>query len=245
MSLNKILYKSLGSDVSVKDVDLTKRTVTGYFASFTDKPDSDGDIISPTAFSKTLQERGVNSKKSRIVHLYQHQFDKVLARPSVLKTDSFGLYFESKIADTTLGNDVLTLYQEGILDEHSIGFNVIKSEYSEELGANVLKEIRLWEGSTVTWGANENTPFMGAKGLNNPNVFKEQLETIYKKLKRLNVSDETYIEIEIGIKQLISMCETEAGDTSKNSDIDVNAEMFGYSLQSKLLIEKINQKVRG
>lgn len=245
MSLNKIQYKNIDAGISVKDVDLSKRTVTGYFAAFGTEKDSDGDIISPTAFSKTLRERGTESTKSRIVHLYQHQYDKVLARPSVLKTDSTGLYFESKIANTTLGNDVLTLYQEGILTEHSIGFQVVKSEYDEQLEANVLKEVKLWEGSTVTWGANENTPYLGAKSMLSPNLFKEQLEGIYKKLKRLNVSDETYAEIEIGLAQLISMCDAEAGNTLDKSGFNANAEMLGYSVQTKLLINKINQKIKG
>ena len=147
----------------VKDVDTEGRTVTGYFSTFNFK-DSDGDIIVPGAFTKTIQERGPVGK-NRIFHLWQHRSDMILGKPTVLMEDAKGLYFETTFAKTALGNDALQLYLDGILNEHSIGFNVIQHERNEDEDTTLIKEVRLWEGSTVTWGANENTYATGVKEL--------------------------------------------------------------------------------
>ena len=56
-------------DLKVSDVSLKSRQVKGYFASF-DTLDSDRDIIRKGAFTKSIQERGVNSTGNRkIAHL--------------------------------------------------------------------------------------------------------------------------------------------------------------------------------
>src|ERR1700722_20830903 len=150
--------KSAG-DISLKDIDRSKRTVMGYFASF-NTLDSDGDIFAPGAFAKSLDEN-----KARIMHLLQHDPMRPIGRPSVLKEDETGLYFETPIAQTELGDDVLQLYLDGVYNEHSVGFQLIQSNHDEAKHANIITEAKLWEGSTVTWGANHNTPFIGVKNL--------------------------------------------------------------------------------
>ena len=71
------------------------------------------------------------------------------------------LRFESVMSKSTLGNDTLIQYQEGILaKEHSVGFNIIQRS---ESNPEEITEIKLWEGSTVTFGANPNTPVIGIK----------------------------------------------------------------------------------
>ena len=147
----------------VKDVDTAGRTVTGYFSTFNFK-DSDGDILVPGAFKKSIDERGP-SGKNRIFHLWQHWTSDILGKPKILAEDKDGLYFETHIAKTSLGDDVLQLYMDRIINEHSIGFNIVQSERDEESSTTTIKEVKLWEGSTVTWGANENTPTVGIKAV--------------------------------------------------------------------------------
>lgn len=156
-------YQTKNTGGKLKDVDTTGRTVCGYFASF-NTLDSDGDMFAPGSFAKSLNENG-----SRIMHLLQHNTMQPIGRPTVLKEDNTGLYFETPIAKTQLGDDVLQLYRDGVYKEHSVGFEMINSQQSSVDSrqsaepVNVIKEARLWEGSTVTWGANANTPFMGMK----------------------------------------------------------------------------------
>lgn len=202
--------KSIGG--ILKDVDTTGRTICGYFASFNTK-DSDGDMFAPGCFAKSL-----NENKARIMHLLQHNTLQPIGRPNVLKEDDHGLYFETPVANTTLGNDVLQLYMDGVYKEHSVGFEMINAtsgNHSDDTPVNIIKEAKLWEGSTVTWGANQNTPFTGLKsespfsglgqGLLAQNILDEALERstlIYKQLHRGSLHDDTYTLLEIELKQL-------------------------------------------
>ena len=188
----------------VKDVDRKSRTVTGYFSTFNFK-DSDGDIIVATAFDKTIAERGPDSARQRIMHLWQHDSFQPLSKPRMLKADGTGLYFESVIADTTLGNDILALYEGGVITEHSIGFNTILTETDEETQTTYIKEARLWEGSSVTWGANEMTPFTGFKSLmDSPEKVEKHVKSIFKALRNSPISDETAESLEIWVNQLLT-----------------------------------------
>lgn len=207
-------YQTKNAGGMVKDVDTAGRTVTGYFASFNTR-DSDGDMFAPGCFAKSIAENG-----NRIMHLLQHNTLQPIGRPRLLKEDSTGLYFETPVANTQLGNDVLQLYRNGVYKEHSVGFEMIQSgneTHSDGAPLNVIKEAKLWEGSTVTWGANANTPFMGIKkaeaapngntgGL--MNIIDEALERstlIYKQLHYGNLHDDTYTLLEIEMKQLQSL----------------------------------------
>lgn len=130
----------------LKELDLDARIVKAYVSVF-DFKDMDGDIIRKGAFKKTIQEN-----LPRIQHLYQHDPYKPIGKILSLEEDDYGLLMTSKLSTSTLGEDVWKLYTEGILREHSIGFNVMKRDPEDP---NIFTEVRLWEASTVTWGANE------------------------------------------------------------------------------------------
>lgn len=194
------------TDLAVKDVDTSKRTVTGYFAAF-GNIDSHNDIIVEGAFAKTLAERGPSSAHPRIKHLWQHDAWSLIGAPSVLKEDSHGLYFETTIAKTRLGDDVLTLYQEGVITEHSIGYHVIDSSVEQLDSGPVqrLKEIRLFEGSAVTWGSNPNTPVTGIKSIfGDDDAIERKILSLRKVLESSNISDEIGASLDIYMNQLIT-----------------------------------------
>jgi HK97 family phage prohead protease len=167
----------------MEDVDESTRTVVGYLSAF-DKLDSDNDIIRQGAFSKSLQERGVESSSNRqIAHLRNHDWEHQIGKFTEIYEDNFGLKFVSKLGRSTKGNDAFLDYQDGILNEHSIGFNYVKDKISEvEDSTNPqgkfyeITEVKLWEGSGVTFGANEFTPVL--------DVSKSVLESDY--LLKLN-----------------------------------------------------------
>ena len=185
---------------SVKDLDNKGRTVTGYFSAF-DNVDADGDVIVKGAFSRTLRERGPQGK-NRIMHLWQHDPYRPIGKPSVLQEDDKGLYFETYLHDTTLGNDTLKLYEAGIINEHSIGFRVV-GEPEERDGVSYLKEIMLWEGSSVTWGANEETPAAGVKALfTDDTTLQAEIDRIQKFLRKGDVTDDTFHMLEYKLEQL-------------------------------------------
>jgi HK97 family phage prohead protease len=202
-SPKKLLTKNYTIDITNVDVD--SRTICGY-ASMFNNIDSDGDLIIKGAFAKTLLENGVDSINPRIFHLYQHDVTQVLGRPSLLIEDEKGLYFETTIARTKLGDDVLQLYKEGIINEHSIGFQTVKSQTVKHpiTGQlyNEILEIRLYEFSTVTFGANANTPFLGFKSqFEDPESVTEQFDKVSKMLKG-EITPETTQLLTIYLNQL-------------------------------------------
>ena len=198
MRQGKKSYQYKGFDAEVRDVDLKTRTVTGYFAQF-GMVDSDGDSIMKNAFMKSIQENGPDSAKPRIMHLYQHDTKMPLGRPKVLVEDEYGLYFESDIVDTTYGTDVLKLYEAGVINEHSIGFQTVRATPKD--GYNQIDEVRLFEGSTVTFGANENTPFTGFKNMT-PDKAIERVKNMTSAVRSGTFTDDTFHLLEIQLKQL-------------------------------------------
>ena len=200
-----MLYKDLTVE-AVTDVDQIKGIVTGYFSIFGNK-DSDGDIILPGAYKKTLRENGPESEKARILHLYMHDSYKVLAKPNVLKEDKKGLYFESKISLTALGKDVLQLYMDKVLTEHSIGYQIVKREVDESTDTQKLIELKLWEGSTVSWGANMEALVESVKGIDD----KDAVSKLITKMDALETAikgsytDDTARQLEISLKQIQQM----------------------------------------
>ena len=226
--MNEVMLFKNTKGGSIKDVDTAKGIVTGYFSIFGNK-DSDGDIIMPGAFAKTIQENGPKSQHPRILHLLQHDIWKPLGKPSVLEEDAKGLYFEDTISKTSYGRDALQLYLDGVLTEHSIGYNVIKREVDETTETTKLLELKLWEGSTVSWGANMEALVTGMKSLDKKTLF----DTLLKKMSALqkavkgNYTDETAYQLEIEllqIQQLIKSLSELEPDTTQGKEEPMTAE---------------------
>jgi uncharacterized protein len=191
-----MIYKNISQGI-IEDVDDVKGVVTGYFSAF-NNIDSDGDVIVSGAYKKTVAENGPNGK-NRIMHLLQHNPLMPLAKPMELIEDGKGLRFVSKITETSYGKDVIKLYAEGVFNEHSVGFEIVKSD--NKAGYREIREIKLWEGSTVTWGANPNTPIESMKSWDKPKS-EEMLSKFCNILRNGDLTDESMIQLEIGLKQL-------------------------------------------
>tara|TARA_R110000751_G_scaffold68819_3_gene139970 strand:- start:883 stop:1692 length:810 start_codon:yes stop_codon:yes gene_type:complete len=177
-------YRNMAGSLVIKDVDTKSGIVAGYFSA-TGNIDADGDLIEKGAFSKSIQERGANTTGNRkISHLAFHDVRRPVGNIEVLKEDDKGLYFESKMGSHTDGQDALKMYDSGIIREHSIGFQYIADktkwiELEESKSADIpmtaqgkdfiesmagyyqISEVKLWEGSFVTFGANSETPSFG------------------------------------------------------------------------------------
>lgn len=137
--------------------------------------DEPPDLIELGAFAKTLQERGP-AGANRIRVLWQHWWEKVIGIPLVLVEHgrdllpqsvlmkfpeaTGGLYAKTQfVLDVQQGREAYALYKAGAMAEWSIGFDSITSQWEKlnDLSFRRLKELRLWEYSPVTWGANPGT----------------------------------------------------------------------------------------
>lgn len=185
-------------DTGIKDFDMKSRTVTGYFSRF-GNIDHDNDMLMPGAFKKSINERGSDGKNI-IPHLADHKMDtnNLLSKPKLYEVADGG-FFESTMTDTTKAQDILKQYRDGLINQHSFGFKTLakndKNAYRE------VKEVLLYEVSTVVLGVNDNTPFEGFKSLSKP----QQIER-YMLLKKCydngDYSDEFFQVIEAQIKQI-------------------------------------------
>lgn len=197
---NILEYKGIAtSENTIKDIDEKEGRITGYFSVF-GNVDSDGDMMMPGCFKKTLQE---NYK--RIKHLYQHDPWKPLSGTKdnklVVQEDAFGLYFDSTVSKTSWGRDTIRLYVDGVVDEQSFGFQTVKSNDKE--GRREITEVKLWEGSTVTWGANELTITTGVKSLFTVESLTKKMDSIIKSLRNGKYeNEEIFDQLELYFKQL-------------------------------------------
>lgn len=181
---------------SVDDVDSKSRRVTGYLSSFGNK-DFDGDIIVKGAYAKTLKER-----RDQILFLHQHNWDTPFGGFDELEEDEKGLRFVSApfVKGVSFHEDALKLYEAGVYKEHSVGFITVKAENEEETRTRYIKEIKLYEGSVVTIGANDQTPFTGFK--TGMKEIQERTSAIMKAIRTGNFTDKTFLQLEIALKQL-------------------------------------------
>lgn len=191
--------------LAVKDVDKEKGIVQAYYSNY-GSIDSDMDIIESGSAGKTIQERGPDGS-NRIKHLKNHSSWEVPGALIELGEDEVGGWFISQLAKhngeySTVAKDTLIEYHAGIITEHSHGFETIKSD-RDEAGINHIKEIRLWEVSSLTaWGANANTPVRGLKELDNPYLILQALDNVNKYLSVGEFSDELLQMMESRHKKL-------------------------------------------
>ena len=201
-----VVYKSLALAFKV---DSESRTVSGYLAAF-GNVDSDGDMLIQGCFTKSLQERGVGSKTARkIAYLWQHDMREPIGKFTKLEEDSTGLYFEAVLDKVPRGDQALTQYQSGTLNQHSIGYKYLwdKVELDDQNNCLIVKELDLFEGSVVTLGANENTPFTGMKAADIESQRNQLDRDIETSLKGLDY-DKQY-QLRQLIARAISLAETE------------------------------------
>jgi HK97 family phage prohead protease len=206
------LYKCKNFDLEVKDIDKKSRIVTGYFSTFGNL-DSDGDIMMPGAFKRSIQDWGPEGK-GRIKHLQNHNTNLPLGRPIVLKEDTMGLYYESKLVETSFGTDFIKMVEGGLITEHSIGFSTIREQ--KTASGNEIQDVKLFEGSSLTaWGANEDTPMLGFKSVYQVEELKEEIRRFEKFIRHSDATDETIDLCIIKVRQLAQAVEalsTKASD---------------------------------
>jgi hypothetical protein len=217
---------------STKDVDFSKRTVkvipnTFYWY------DSDGDILIKGSTTKSIADRGPESTApGKIKNIYAHDMKVPIGKPTLMDErveDGMNCqYAESEILNTTKGNDTLIEYQEGVIDQHSIGFQymsagldlitqddsqwtkwmsmIMNPKDAEENGyAFIVSDIKQYEWSPVSFGANSLTPYLGVKSDNKDGLalkVMERVELLGKQLRHGKQSDETMYGYEIEILQL-------------------------------------------
>ena len=202
------LFQTKNIDFQIKDIDTAGRRVKMALSRF-NNVDSDGDIIVKGAFSKSIQERGPDSQSNRkIKFLRYHDFENQIGVFKQLEETPDYLLAYADLGRSTKGNDAFLDYQDGIITEHSIGFQTINDKIEiRQDGTQILKEVILWEGSAVTFGANSETPlFSVSKGNSEDYLDKlnKKMNGLTNALKNGKGTDERLESIEMNIR----VCQT-------------------------------------
>lgn len=241
------LFSTKDCNLQIKDIDTSKRMVKGYFASF-GNVDSDGDQFQKGCFAKSISENGPISSKPRIKYLAFHNPELLPGKLKELGEDERGLYFTVEMLDTQLGKDILTQYEEGILTEHSVGFVMMQNYYDQQKACNMITEVKLFEGSVVTWGANMNTPVTEIKDfLHNPTKVIDRYNKLSQVLRKGNISDELGQQLELEVMQLQKLyndvvkalkgkkpVQTTSNDKEPLTEIDTLLDKFNNRLKNGL-----------
>ena len=104
---------------------------------------------------------------------------------------------------TETGEDVLKMYEAGLINQHSIGFSTINSSVGKD-GVRTITELKLYEGSAVLWAANPETPTISVKAEVKKEQLATRLEKLLKAFKGGRFTDETFALMEIEIKGIQS-----------------------------------------
>jgi HK97 family phage prohead protease len=160
---------------------LSDNEFEGY-ASYFNNIDSYDDIIERGAFKKTIAEN-----KGRVKVLWQHDAAEPIGIPKEMFEDENGLYVKAKISMTDTGKKAMTLIKDGVITEMSIGYDVVKDEFKMMGNRRVrmLKEVRLWEFSPVTFAANDKAKIMKMRSLLE-NVKHDNMDLIMNYIKSLD-----------------------------------------------------------
>lgn len=217
----------------IKGVDSKKGIVEGYLSAW-DVIDSDGDMLMRGAFQKSIAERGPKSSNNRkIAFLRAHSIDSPVGKFMELEEDATGLRYVAQMSQSTLGRDTMTLMEEGILNEHSIGYRRLRDKEEMNQDYNAVKEVMLMEGSILTFGANSQTPVIGVKSEDKPEVRKslyERMEKLAKMIRKGHLTDDSYhlLEIELlQIKQSLESLDVMEPPSTPNNE---PTEIYKFSL---------------
>lgn len=130
----------------LKDLDKSKRIAIIAHATY-DNIDRVGDISRKGMFTKTWSE-----SKADLNFYLNHNDEQAPGKVEDVYEDNHNAYTKAWMGTHTLGNDVLTMMDEGIIKKASFGYITVKSNPLTQNGRKVreLKEVRHLETSVLT-----------------------------------------------------------------------------------------------
>ena len=158
----------------LKTLDENAGIIEGYVAVFTNL-DGNGDVIDRGAFTKTLREAHETKDRNKVPYLYpllwQHRESEPIGGILEAHEDDHGLFIRGQYdMSTELGQRAYSGAKMGYLRGLSIGYDPVKTLYRDK--ARHLTEVKLWEGSPVTFPANMDAQVIAVKQQEGPDETK-------------------------------------------------------------------------
>lgn len=229
-------HKSI--DGGIVDVDSTSRRIVTNWSGL-GNIDFDKDLITDKAYNKTIQERGPKGK-NLIYHITDHNpsIKNIVGKLDELFVKGNHLQAVTTASNTANGNDVLQLYLDGIIRQHSVGFVPTRTEDTKT--HRIIHEVMLYEGSSVLWGANEDTDTQSVgKSLLTLDQCNDEMETLLKAWRNGTYTDETFGLLEVRIKQIqkyySDLIAAPSDDTQQHAPSDDTHDLKGAEIQSTII----------
>lgn len=137
--------------------------------------DEIGDIVERGAFSKTIAE-----KKGQVPLLWQHDARQPIGLLSLEDAEDALRVRGKLVLGVPQARNAYQLMRAGVVRGLSIGFETVKQETGDD-GVRRLKEIKLWEGSLVTFPANPAAQVDSIKGIE-VEALKSKVEELERRL---------------------------------------------------------------
>lgn len=200
-SISLELDKLLVSEPEEKD---SSWIVEGYASTY--DIDTGNDLIAKGAFTKTLNDRFYNVKKSKIKVLWQHNPELIIGKFLDIREEENGLYVKIELFNDPSIPEAARAYallKHGQIDSFSIGYKekeAVPYEFAEGKAVNLIKELTLYEVSLVTFPMNEKAEVTEVKK-ENMEMEKEILELLLEVKASLdlvlkeNKTEETVLEV--------------------------------------------------
>lgn len=147
--------------LEIKAVD-DSGTFSGYLSVF-GTLDSYRDIVMPGAFAESLGKWKVKDRLPPM--LWQHRSAEPIGRFVSMAEDGKGLLVEGEllVKDIARAREAYALVKAKVVSGMSIGFETVGEEIDKANRARKLTKIDLWEGSIVTFPANEDAQIASIK----------------------------------------------------------------------------------
>lgn len=132
-------------------------TITGYFSTYDEIPDSYGDIVEKGAFTKTIKDREETGHPFPLC--WNHDLDQIIGKVEKIEDTDKGPLMTAVFFDTPLAQEKRKIVQSGVVYQFSFAYDIVENrmptEDEKKKGiSNVLKEVELFEVSIVPVPAN-------------------------------------------------------------------------------------------
>lgn len=241
----EIPFKIKGNHIQHKEIDNSSRTVK-LVVNTLNFFDYDFDALAKGCANRSISNNGAKSNApDKIAHLLHHDMYRPVGKSLLEAEETIDgkkvLYVESFLPETTDGDDTMTKYEVEIYNQHSVGFGyknltymekgsdawddwlkeLINPEDADEVGYGwKVSEIAWWEYSTVVFGANKLTPYLGTKSTNKVeigNVISQKMAILANKAMRRDIKNKKAFDFELRQLQQMILELSELDSSSKDT----------------------------
>ena len=147
-------YKDFALRKSADDTEKDTGTISGYFSTYDRIPDSYGDVIAPGAFTDTIKAREESGHPFPLC--WNHDLDQIIGKVDSIEDTEKGPLMTASFFDTPLAQEKREIVKSGVVYQFSFAYDVLDAGPAEDIKANELRKLDLFEVSIVPIPANQN-----------------------------------------------------------------------------------------